>query len=155
MQPDLFENADYYDCRDSESLSHETVSEAIEELFDCWAAPDGNMSELIKELSPVTVTAYHRREISDAEWSHVALHAAEAILESLDEEYGDPDDHVERSQEQSLAATLAPVIRDWCKENYQVWQCRSAGKREYTAEQVEAMMRAENPDWFKPSEEAT
>lgn len=154
-KPDPYDGADYYDCNDAESLTHETESEAIEYLLDSWATPDCDMVALIKEHSPITVTAYRRAEIPEAEWVARALHAAESILEGLDDEYGDPDGrHALSKDEMSLGAALDPVIRSWCKEHYQVWQCNPCGKREYSAEEVEAMMREENPGWFEKEEEA-
>lgn len=145
---DPFDGADYYDCRDSESLSHETVDEAIEDLLDSWSSPSCDMVALIQEQSPITVTAYRCAEILEAEWTQRAVNAAEFILESLDEEYGDPDGS-SREKEQSLGAALAPVIRAWCKEHHQPWQCNPSGERVYEADEVEAMMRKYNKDWFE------
>lgn len=150
-KPDPFDGADYYDCSDAESLTHESEDEAIEYLLDGWASPDCDMVALIAEHSPITVTAYRRAEISEAEWLARALHAADSVLEGLDEEYGDPDGHhALRKDEESLAAALAPVIRAWCKEHYQPWQCNPSGTRVYEADEVEAMMRKYNKHWFEP-----
>ena len=148
---DAFDGADYYDCCDAESLQYETPSEAIEDMLDSWASPDCDMVALIREHAPITVTAYWRAEITDAEWTAFALNAAVGILESIDEEYGDPDgSHDHRDKEKSLGAALEPALRAWCKDHYLPWRCNPCGERVYEAEEIEAMMREDNKHWFEP-----
>ena len=148
---DAFDGADYYDCCDSQLLRHDSPSEAIEDMLDMWATPDCDMVALIEEHAPITVTAYHRSEITDAEWTAFALNAAAGILDSINEEYGDPDGgHELRETEESLGAALEPALRAWCKEHYQPWRCNPSGERVYEAAEVEALMRADNPHWFEP-----
>lgn len=148
---DSFDGADFYDCRGAESLCFESPEEAIEDLLDMYATPDCDMVALIAEHSPITVTAYRRAEIPDAEWAAFALNAAIGILESMDEEYGDPDGRLDRNAtEKLLGAALEPALRAWCREHYQPWQCNDCGSREYQAEGIEAMMREYNSHWFEP-----
>jgi hypothetical protein len=155
MQEDAFDGADYYDCQDAEELMHESASEAIADLLDCWVTPPCDTPAVIQEHSPITVTAYRHVEISEAEFATRALHAAQSILEALDEEYGDPDGHhVLRQIEESLGAALAPALRAWCQEHYQPWMCNPSGKRVYDADAVEALMRKDKPEWFEATTES-
>lgn len=149
---DAFEGADYYECRDdAEELMHESAVEAIADLLDCWVTPLCDRVAVIEEQSPITVTAYRRAQIPAEEFTALALHAADGILESLDDEYNPEGCEAGTlcEHERSLGDALEPVLRAWCEANYQVWVCRPSAKRVYAAAEVEALMRQHEPSWFE------
>ena len=86
-----FPKADYYDCCDSETLSHDTPEEAIEYLIDNSGLPRETMDEIIKRLAPVTVTAYVRQVVTDGWIRAIAGSVVEDVVERWEEDFGDPD----------------------------------------------------------------
>ncbi len=149
-----FESATYYDCRNSESLQHESVEEAIEELLDLLATPVCDMRALIKEHAPITVTAYIREQVSDKFIERVASDLLEQASERFSEEFGDPDGYRDGLDDLKVTQEVGPLFVEAVKRLYAhgtVWQCRRAGKREYSAEEVEEMMYEQNPEWFDAS----
>ena len=143
-----FPDGEFYSCTDPESLHCETPGEAVEEYLDGWATKDCDMAALIREHGDVTVTAYVPIVIEDKEidtW-------ADDLLETLGEkfiDYSDPDDGpIDRFPEHA-EATMREAVRKIVRDTH-VWACKEVGKVDLSPEQVEALMRTENPDWFEP-----
>jgi len=147
---DDFDTADFYDCRDSETLTCESVTETIEGWLDGFLAPGCDTSAIIREGGPIEVTAFRRTVIPDPEIKHAAEDAAERAEEILAEEYADPDGdgsifpkEARAVLEESIAAALRVAMK-----TADIWACQKCGKRTYSVEEVEKMMRDENPDWW-------
>lgn len=145
-----FDHATYYDCMESERLEHESVEAAIEAYLDGWAEPDCDMVALIKARSPIEVEAYERQEVSEDWIKSMAEDLFERFQESFAEDFGDPDGDYPDVDKEGLA-TAVPLLTTALKgivAHANVWHCDKCGSREYSAEEVEAMMREENPQWF-------
>lgn len=143
-----YDTAEFYDCRDSERYEHESPLAAIEEYLDCFASPGCDMVAVIRERSPITVTAYERETVTDDWIWSTARNLAEFLVDGWEEDYGDPDGSGE-FDEKDVAMGLEPAIREIIA-GATVWRCEKCGERTYSAEEVEAMMREARPDWFEP-----
>ena len=146
-----FENAKYYDCKDSEHLTHETSEEAILDYFEGYSGKD--LLEYIKDICPIKVNAYNPRVIDGAMVLDCAERAMEAVVEILSnyEEYWDPDGDtgcgLSKEDIEKATAAIIPVITElFAKAD--VWGCEIVATRKYSAEDVEDLIRKDNSDWF-------
>lgn len=138
--------AAFYDCRDSENLSHECVEDAVEELVEALCEPRCDVGRAIRDHGPVTVNAYRRQEIAPNWIANTADCLSELLGERFAEDYGGPDDDNPEPSAQAQAA-LVQAVRIFVAEQ-RVWQCEPIGAYTYAVEEVEAMMREHCPDWF-------
>lgn len=148
---DAYETATYYDCADSETLSHEDPGEAIEEYLDNAMDPDCDVSAFISEHGPITMTAYVRQSVPDSWVQNVARSLAEGAAERYSEEYGNPAgapgedipyEAVTRA-EAAIAATLWEMYAAGT-----VWACDRVAERVYEPAEVEQLMREYRPEWW-------
>lgn len=142
---------DFFDCRDSEVLSHETVEEAIEEYLDGFMTRDCDVAKLIAEHTPLEVRGFDRKPLDHGFADQSAGWLLESALEQFEEEYGGGDyPLIEETDQAAVAAKeqIAAALRI-LHASVSVWQCEENAKREYSTEEVEAMMRENNPDWFE------
>jgi hypothetical protein len=145
----IFPDADYYDCSDPEELSHDTPEEAITYYLDGFATHKMTAEEALKEIRrEVTVTCYRRRKVTEAEIEHWASNLLESLGESFSDEHGNPnDDHpcdpFPEGAEKIMHDAVKAIL-----EKAKVWSCEDVGEVTLTPDQVEQMMREENPHWF-------
>lgn len=143
-----FPDADFYDCRDAERLSHETPEEAIDEYLDCFAEHGSDIFSDIRKATPLTVVAYRRVKPADQWIQRMARRILGDISECWDEEFGDPD-----------GLRLSPVAKSWSFpaavelvlafiEQGMPRVYEPIGEVTLSAEQVEEMMRKSRPEWF-------
>jgi hypothetical protein len=146
-QPDPFDTAEYYDWRDSETLTDESVEECLENLFDFWHVPGESIAASIDKHSPVTINAY-AREIMSEDWvDSMGSYLLETLQEQWADNFGDPDGDdldVTPGHMATLVATVRLLIQGWA-----VWRCEKVAEREYDADEVEKILRAQCPHWFK------
>jgi len=150
-----YESADYYDATDNpEHLTYSSPEEAIAYMLDGWVSPERDIRDVIAEHGACTVVAWARKELSDADIMALAAQAADDFCERLDDEYGGPEyPLLEAAELRALAEKLAPIFRE-AVEATTIWACEECGRREYTAEETEALMREHCPEWFEePSDE--
>lgn len=145
-----YDDADWYDCLDRETFTHESPEEAIEERLDLYATPGCDMQALVREHSPLVVNAHARDKVTEQWLQSMAIHLADALIEAWEEDFGDPDGGGTEINQKLLVARLEPVVRE-VVSNARVWQCSPCGSHAYLAEEVEAMMREHRPDWFEES----
>lgn len=62
-----FPAADFYDCRERETLGFETPGEAVTDAIEIWADKDSDMAKLIRKYSPIRVVCFDRATLS-ASW---------------------------------------------------------------------------------------
>lgn len=143
--------AEFYDCADSDRLTHTTPEEAVADWLDTHFEQGEPLGACIARVSPVELVAYRREEVADA-W--LAMHAEsflESAAESFSEEYGDPDGDGDELDDAAIQAALPDMIaalRKLCAEGT-VWRCDRVAKVELDAETVERMMREHCPEWFE------
>lgn len=146
-----YEAADYYDANDySESLTCTSPEAALKDVIEALVdGPGADYAALITEHGPFPVQAYARRAIPDNELVAIASHLSESFAEHIDDEYGDPDggscfpDSVLADWEQKVVPLLRQAL-----EQAHIWACEKCGKRTYSAQEVDVMMRAYCPEWF-------
>ena len=132
-------DSNWWGTKDSERLIHRTPDEAIEEMLDQVPCPIDDFGEVVvAEYAPMKCSA-------DAE------RVLERLLESLDDEYGDPDgDYTEPtdSMKQAAEAFVRAVVAE-----YTPWACEPTGNEV----RVNALdwVREHRPDWLTTSEPQT
>lgn len=148
--PDPFDSATYYTTDDSaETLSCESVSEAIEQGLDAWASPDCDMVELIREHAPITIYAYEREVLNEAYVESWAESALERLYEEWCDEYGGPDgdDEFEKATRDALPEQVALFKK--IVAQVPVWRCKQVALRVYNADEGEKMLREDSPYLFE------
>ncbi len=147
---DPFDSCDYYDTDEStDSLTHDRPNGAIEYHFDELHEKGVSILECIAKRGPVTVYGFDRQVVSDEEIESYARRAAETVAEAFDEEYGDPHDTVHAVNIHDLADALLPAIKEQIGKTT-VYSCERVAERVYSPAEVEAVLRAECPQWFEP-----
>lgn len=159
MTVDAFDCGEYYDCKESDTLTHRSAEEAVEDWVESWMERDGDVSEVIREHAPCEITAYQTEVIGENWIRGLAESLLEYAEERLVENFGDPNDYdKECIAPEDLKACLPAMIEmvRQVASHFQVRRCEPVATRTLTAEQVETMMREFNPGWFKaPAEPNT
>ena len=148
---DRFPEADYYDCRQSEQLQHETIEEAVHDFLEVEMARDCDVAALIREHSPITVEAYRRKPVSEAWFERQAEIMVENAEGAFSEDFCEADDSPDNiPQERILACRKA--VTEAIKTMFAgmvPYDCEVIGKFDLEAEEVEALMREWEPGWFE------
>jgi hypothetical protein len=148
-----FDNAVFYDCTDEDELSCTTPEMSIEEYIDRWVEVGSDVESVIRIHSPITVEAYRFKKISDEDIRHNTEFAIYHLAENLHAEYGCPDDHenvgMSKDVIKDIVDAILPTIKKIVNENIRVWDCESAGAREYNSDEIITLMREHRPDWFE------
>jgi len=131
--------AELYDCCDSENLTHEHPSDAVEEYLDARNAEDWP--------DVLHVKAWDHDEISEKEKDSLAGMVLERLFEHLSEDYGGEDE-----QEPSAAMGVAALafVNAVCAD-FHVWRCsRVPHEDEWIP--VAAWVRDNMPTWITDDE---
>lgn len=147
-ETDSYKNADLFDCCDSEELTYDSPGEAIEQLLDGEFEKGEPIVDCIARLSPVTVHAYKRVKVREEWIAKEADSEIECLWEHFLDEFWHPHDPPDVDVSAELRAAAAAMVR-LAVEQWDVWKCEPAGKRTYSAAEVEAMMRDQCPTWFE------
>ena len=150
-----YDNADFYDCRDSEEYTHESPEEALEELIDIYLSPKCDVEAEIRKLGPIKVSGYTRVTLAETWAVGMSESLAEQVAENFSEEHGDPngdDDGLSKEVLAKAAQDFEPVVRELIA-HATVWFCDDCGERTYSVEEILAMMREHRPGWFESEEE--
>jgi len=149
MSNDAFDSAEYYDCRDSETLHHEGIEEAVEDWLDHWMEPGCDVRKILEEHE-CEVTAY-RREVVTEDWIRSQ---AEGLLEHLAEgfavDFGNPS--ADKCIDDEALKACLPAMMEAVRKlvaNASVWRCERVASRVLDEDEVETMMRERNPHWFE------
>jgi hypothetical protein len=139
---DGYDGADFYDCRESEELSHTDPDDAIQDYLDDLLEP-GLTREQARARLPgtLTVTALRRRTVSESNKQYFADTALDDTLERLDDEYG--GEAITHATPRMKAAARA--FSDAIAAEYTPWQCERVAEREIDVQQ----WLAENPDFLE------
>lgn len=146
---DRFDDADYYDCRDSEEFTHDTPEGALTEYFD-----SAQCEAEIRAYCPIEVKAFKRCVVGDDWLNGIAKQdLAEKFGEAWYQDFGDPnDDGLDDEDVKAFARAIAPILRLFSDARLKVWACEQVALRSYSADECVAMMRKENPQWFTGKE---
>jgi len=152
MSVDAFDSAEFYDCFDSESLTHGTPEEAVEAWVDFWMDRDADITAVIREHAPCTVTAYRAEEIGEKWIQGLAESLLKRTEESLVEYFGNPNDYDDECiSDADLKACLPAMVCAVQRvvSHFHVRRCEPVATRTLNADQIEAMMREYCPYWFE------
>ena len=126
---------DYWDCREyAEQLSHGDIEEAVENYLDGLYQKDWPET--------LTVFGHVRMKPLDEEFSDL-----ERLLETLDEEYGDPDGDGPEQTPAMIEAEKAFI--EVMRKEYHVWACEQVTTREIN---VQEWVKANCPHWLNQEE---
>jgi hypothetical protein len=148
-----FTNALYFDCREAEEYTHSSPEEALEEYFDLHYDKDVPIIDLIAKHAPITMTGYDREPVSEAWMQGTAESLHESLEEIFGDEFGDPDGQWLQQRErdgagEKIRRALIDAVRV-AVASWDVWRCVAVGKKEYSAEEIEAVLREQCPEWFE------
>ena len=140
--------ADYYDARDVEELSHDSIEAAVEDVVDSWCERDCDVSKAIRDCAPIVVSAFRRGEVV-AKWvEREADVLMEILAEHWAEEYGgNPDGDEPEAAPEAVTAILVAVRAFVAAQK--VYPCYAVGEYTYSVEEIETMMREYRADWFE------
>jgi hypothetical protein len=118
------------------------MDDAIEEALDFRLSPSMTAADVLATL-PDEITVYgYSHQVLDPQ--RIGEHALDALLEYLDDEYGDPDGRASEptNTTKEAANTFAAVVI----KDYVVWTCDEV---EQHVVDVEAWVREHRPDWLE------
>jgi len=148
---DTFDNAHFYSWTDGETLTSEDPEDEIREFLDWSNYTFETDAETIKNLKDgLEIYAYNPREISDSVLDVRAAFLVEDLLESLDEEYGNPDgdskDLISKEDQEALVQEIFAVLKKFRDDGRIVsWQCEPVAKRTYTPEEITQWVKENRP----------
>lgn len=139
--------AKFWTALDTEHLTLESPEEAVVEAFDYFYEKGVPILDMIKKHTPLEVRGFDSMIpcVFDAEY------AAENFRESLYDEYGNPDGGPEDMLSDADYKKLIDSIQaafDEATAKADIWACEKVETVVYSAEEVEAVLREEQPDWF-------
>lgn len=122
-----FLNMDFWDCMESEVLTHTELNDALEDYL-------GELNEPYE----VTVTGYRRGALSENEWALDPDRLIENVYEALDDEHNSGDNPSEPTPAVIEAAKqfLAVVRRE-----YEPWNCEEAVRVIVSKDEVAQRLR--------------
>lgn len=152
---DPFDDCDYYDASENpEQLTNGSPEEAIEDVLDGEFYPACDAEAEIRKYGEIEVVGYVRKAVDPKTAKLWAERFADLMNEWWpEEEYGNPEDDADGPGNAQFIEEVLPVIQA-ALDRTEVWQCESVAKRTYSVDDVLAMMREENPDWFEDQENA-
>lgn len=145
--------ATFWDCQDSEHLTHEDPIEALESFVDSHLERGRDTAEVIREMGAITCEGYERKTISESAIIEAAELALDTVVEDLDDpdEYGDPDGDRAMFKVDALAKhrpAFVAAVRALIADAF-VWQCERTHSVELTPDETIEILREERPDWFE------
>lgn len=148
-------SAAFFDCRDSERLSHESPAEAVLDWLDSNHDPTKQLEDHVAELCPVTLKAYARDAVTPRWFKEATNAAINALVASFDDYYRTDDDDGDRTCRKEVQAQHAEVEamvrRVFAK--VEPWGCHEVGSVTLEADDVLALVRIHAPQWLTPTAE--
>lgn len=143
-------SGDCYDCRDSETLEHETPAEAVFGFMDGFGVPGESIFDTLKRIGDITVSVYRREEIGQKSISYLTESMEQHLADLFDEsDYANPEDSsVDDDALEAAKPHLEAAVRAFVEKQH-VWSCKKIAEVKLTPEQAEALLRAEMPEVFE------
>lgn len=144
-------SVDFWDARsDRETLSHESLEEAVEYyLDDVLNRPVGVEADL-REMFPegFTVYGFRRKEVTQQWRARVAESMAERFAEEFEDEYGGGDYEAafDENAQDDLEAELLLLVE---KLKLSPWQCEQEVKTTIPIDELITALREWCPHWFE------
>jgi hypothetical protein len=132
MDDSDFNKADYYSVgEDGETLSHVDVADCIEEHLDNWFdASDRSLTkqQQVEKILPFKVYAWEKKAPSESWKVMIADHLMYSLVESWDEDYGNPEGS--DVDEDIVKPLLRKAVDRLCDDEVP-WQCDVTAIREF------------------------
>lgn len=124
----------FWGSEDDERLMHTEMDDAVESILEGMEEDVNNLPETIE------VFGFASRKPNVKQWAEDVLHK---LIESLDEEFGDPDDGYTATTDgmKEAADTFVTAVL----KEYTVWACEFV-KRETV--NVQEWIKENRPDWL-------
>ena len=138
--------------QDEERLMLESPEEAIGEAIDFHAEKHTPITETIRRYTPLAIYGYATMvaQTPDADY------AVDHFMETLADEYGDPDGDTNDILTDEACATLKAAIEAAYEEamkGVRIWSCEVIETKTYSTQDVEKVLREDEPEWFKDETE--
>lgn len=148
--------ADFWDCRQQEHLSHQSLVESLSDYFDMVLYPKmtPEQTELaIRDACPVEAECYVRNQWSEVKRNSYAADILDRLLEVFDEDedFAHPDESISKLLERDHKDAIRQKLRAAVDElalHAPIWGCSRIGLVVIDADEAVAMMREANPRWF-------
>jgi len=146
-----FPEADFYTCHSHEELAAQTPEEAVESYLAFFVETHCDVPALIREISPLEVTAYRRTEIPDAWIQRQAEWLLESAAEAFGEEFGNPDgdaeaDGLDKDAEKAALPLMVRALRAFYA-HATVWRTEEVSTLPIPPSTPQRMPRS---DWLSP-----
>lgn len=154
----LFDNATFYDCNDdTEHLSYESVEEAIVDYVESHIAGCNTAEERlaeIRDMGDITVYAWTRDGLEPRFCERAAERAFEMFEETYADEYANVDNGpafggIADPKVIPLAKSMIEMAFKMLCNATDVWRCTRIASREFTTEQVIAIVTDSHPELFE------
>lgn len=152
-----FESAEFYDTQTGrEQLQDDCAEDAIERHFDeLFMAPGDTLAGRIEEECPLTVYGFTRVDVDLTVWADGLADTLEEFVREDEEIAGEDEDSVEIEWDRAeLVKAIEDAIRPFGSK-VTPWVCEQTSKREYSEEEVTAILRARCPSWFAEAADVT
>lgn len=139
--------AERWSVSEVEILTLDSPDEAMEEYLDDYGEPGNtpeSFREALRDLGHVTITGYARLQVPT---SDVAERGVTAMLEWLEDEFGDPDGSYGDTKPSEATKDAARLLAKSVLSDFSVWRMDPVTTIEVNAlEWVEKFA----PEWLKP-----
>lgn len=154
---ELLSKSTFFDCSDSETLSHSTIEDAVEYYIDAFLTPQMTPEETeaeIRRLSPISVDCYARNEWTAIKRSWYTDAVKDYLFDLFDEDeyFSNPDYAVNETmkpENRHKIVAKADELVSVFSEIAVPWGCNCIGTILLWEDEAVAMMRRENPGWFE------
>ena len=148
--------AEYWDCRQSDRLSHQSLVECLSDYFDMMLDPGmtpEQVEQTIRDSCPVEVTCYVQNQWTESARDAYAEHVVEALFYRFDEDedFAHPDDSIasllSTDQEKAIKEKARALVDDFALRA-PIYGCSDEGTFVVEEDEAVALMRAANASWF-------
>lgn len=154
---ELLSKSTFFDCNDSETLSHRTIEDAVEYYIDMFLTPKMTPEETeaeIRRVSPISVYCYARSEwtaVKRAWYTEVVKDYLFDLFDE-DEDFSHPEytanERITPEDRSKILAKAGELVSAF-SEVAVPWGCNCIGTILLWEDEAVAMMRKENPGWFE------
>lgn len=143
----------YWDAMQRDRLDHETLEEAVLEYVESYS-PDGAkaLKEWIEDLDDIEVNGYSRTDFTGTNYAqNEAFEASERFVQSIEEEFGDPEGEMESFSPEVLTELRKDLEAAYAKALSKAitWRCEQTTVKKVPSEEVLQIVKEWNPEWLE------
>jgi hypothetical protein len=148
---DAFDRAEFYDCLDSEVLSHATPEDAVAAWLEFWIEQGCDIRKIAEEHE-CEITAHARETVSEDWIRERAETMLDDLAEDFEHDFGDPSgDRLHDEEIKACVPAMIDAVRQFT-ERADVWRCERVAARVLDEDEVEAATRQHSPESFEKSD---